>query len=364
MTSDFVNPLLAWYNTEKRALPWRMTKDPYCIWISEIMLQQTRVETVIPYYERFLGELPSIGALADCDEERLLKLWEGLGYYSRARNLKKAAVLLREKFGSCFPDSEEKIKSLPGIGSYTAGAIGSIAFELPLPAVDGNVLRVCARLDGLLENVLDIRVRRRTEERLRQLLKERRSEEKKFSCGDFNQALIELGALVCVPNGEPKCESCPVRAFCTAAEKGLTAEIPVRIKKNARRTEERTVLIVRDGEKTAVRRRPETGLLAGLYEFPNVSGFISEREALAAVKEAGLEPLRIRPLPAAKHIFTHIEWHMRGYEILTASGEEICEGGWLFAEKTELEDRMPVATAFAAYAEQIGLGLGKKRKTK
>ena len=379
MTDDFVKPLALWYNTRKRDLPWRRTREPYAIWVSEIMLQQTRVEAVIGYYERFLRELPTIRDLAAADEERLLKLWEGLGYYSRVRNMKRAAEVLTEQYGGVFPRDETAIRALPGIGSYTAGAVASIAFGLPAPAVDGNVLRVCARLTGLAENILKPSVKKRIEDELREILvscpevksgsddtdgmddKDDKGDADGIRPGDFNQALIELGALVCQPNGAPKCGDCPLRPFCRACREGSWDRIPVREKNTKRRIEKLTVLIVRDGEKTAVRRRPDAGLLAGLYEFPTVPGHVTQSEAAACVEAAGCEALRVRPLGGAKHIFSHVEWQMIGYEVLTAMGSSGGADSWIFAGSEELRTEKAIASAYAAYAERIDLHLGKKR---
>lgn len=374
MKSDFVKPLLMWYNAAGRSLPWRQTRDPYAIWVSEIMLQQTRVETVKDYYIRFMRELPDVYALAECPDERLLKLWEGLGYYSRIRNMKKAAVLVTEEMKGQFPGDPAALRKLPGIGSYTAGAIASIAFRVPAAAVDGNVLRVFARMTALRENILLPAVKRRAEEELTALLSDMRYEgtgesgglrtdgagssgnDRETDCffdpGAFTQAMIELGALVCVPGTEPKCADCPVSGCCEAFRQGIAGELPVRIKNTARRVERRTVFLVRDGDAVAVTRRPERGLLAGMYEFPNVSGCLSAEEAASYVAQMGYEALRVRPLPHARHLFSHVEWQLAGYEIQIGQPDRT-DTVWIFAEPDEIRSRYAIPSAFSAYTDRI-----------
>ncbi len=294
-----------WYAGARRPLPWRLSPTPYHVWISEIMLQQTRIEAVIPYYERFLSELPDIPALAEVDENRLLKLWEGLGYYSRARNLKKAALLICERHGGELPASAEELRKLPGVGDYTAGAIASIAFGLPEPAVDGNVLRVISRLLADGRDVLEPSVRRETAALLRG----------SYPSGEkaalVTEGLMELGETVCVPNAEARCGSCPLSPLCRARAEGEPERYPLRSAPKARRVEERTVLLLRCDGKTAIRRREEKGLLAGLWEFPSLEGFRTEDELRALYPHA----LSITPCGGARHLFTHVEWRMRGFLI-------------------------------------------------
>ncbi len=305
-------PLLDWYYEHSRELEWRKDPLPYYVWVSEIMLQQTRVEAVKPYFARFVRELPDIKALAECPEERLLKLWEGLGYYSRVRNMHKAAKIIMESYSGQLPADESALLRLPGIGSYTAGAIASIACGICAPAVDGNVLRVLSRIGGSDDCIDDPKVRKRFEGEIRTFLEQHRAE---IHPGQFNQALMELGALVCLPNGSPDCPSCPVRDMCVAAKDGLTDQIPVRKKKKSRRIEEKTVFVIRDDTRLLIRKRPESGLLAGLWEFPNVEGHLSKEEAVRSAEDLGVSVREITELPAAKHVFTHIEWHMKGYLI-------------------------------------------------
>jgi len=333
-------PLLDWYDANKRDLPWRGTKDPYRIWVSEIMLQQTRVAAVLPYYSRWMAELPTVEALAEADGERLMKLWQGLGYYSRARNLQKAAQTVVSELGGRFPDTREGLLRLPGIGEYTAGAIASIAFGRSVPAVDGNVLRLAARVADIRENILDTAVKKEFQRRMELAVPADRP-------GEFNQALMDLGATVCLPNGQPLCESCPLRDFCEARRLGIQSELPVRTKKAARRVEELTVyLMVREG-KIALRRRPDTGLLAGLWEFPHVPGALEESEAASPLADWGLSPLDWREKLTAKHIFTHVEWRMTGY-VLTARGDG---SGFLWADGDTL-DTLAVPSAFAKYLQR------------
>lgn len=337
-------PLIAWYRGNKRDLPWRTSPDAYHVWVSEIMLQQTRVEAVKPYYARFLKALPDIRALAEAEEDELLKLWEGLGYYNRVRNMQKAAQQIMVDYHGEFPTEYEEIRKLKGIGSYTAGAISSFAFGIPKPAVDGNVLRVISRITGSREDIMKQSVRRRIEEMLETVIPE-------DAASDFNQGLIELGAIVCVPNGEPKCLECPVRFRCIAHREGCEMELPVKKKSAPRRIENRTVVIFRDGETRGIRKRPDRGLLAGLYELPNLEGHLTADEVIAYSKEIGLAPIRIKPLGEAKHIFSHVEWHMIGYQIQVDELEKACRADMIFARPEEIQKRYPIPAAFEKYIQ-------------
>ena len=337
-------PLLQWYENGRRILPWREEPTPYHVWLSEIMLQQTRVEAVKPYYDRFLKELPDIASLADVEEERLLKLWEGLGYYNRARNLKRAAMQIVSEYGGRMPADYHELLKLSGIGSYTAGAIASIAFGQTVPAVDGNVLRILSRLRADDRDILDTRVKSSIEEELRGVIPADRP-------GDFNQALMELGAVVCVPNGRPKCTECPWKAFCQAKARDKIAEYPKKASKKPRCIEKKTILMIQYGHLIALRKRPEKGLLAGMYEFPSMEGHRTEEEVLAHLKESGVLPLRIRRLNESKHVFTHKEWHMTGFFVrvddLAGMGE------YVFVEPEKMKSEYPVPSAFAAYMDFI-----------
>jgi A/G-specific adenine glycosylase len=338
--SVIVTPLLDWYARHARILPWRDLPSPYRVWVSEIMLQQTRVEAVKPYFERFLRELPDIAALAAAPEQQLLKLWEGLGYYSRVRNLQKAALMIMEQYGGALPQEPAELLRLPGIGSYTAGAIASIAFGKPVPAVDGNVLRVISRVTTNRESIGDPAVKRAISEELEKVYPTGQA-------GDFTQALMELGALVCLPNGAPKCEACPLRTVCEAHLHGLEAEIPVKAAKKPRKTEERTVFLIISGGKAAIRRRPEKGLLAGLWEFPGVPGRLSPWEAEDVLNGWGISVQKTEPLPPAKHIFTHIVWEMNGYLIDTDN--EPSANGLIWVSREELTEHYSLPSAFKSF---------------
>ena len=315
---EFTVALLEWYDSHKRTLPWRGAKDAYAVLVSEIMLQQTRAAAVIPYYGRFMAELPTVFALAACDEERLLKLWEGLGYYSRARNLKKCAQVVAEQYGGRFSRDAKELKKLPGVGPYTAGAIASIAFNEPEPAVDGNVLRVMARLFEDGDNVTDQKVRDRWTEFLRTRMGQRP--------GDLNQAFMDLGSLICLPKS-PLCESCPLADCCGAKAHGTQGEYPDRGEKKQKRQEDMTVFAVRDGDSFLIRRRPETGLLSGLYELPNRPGHLSQEEIGAALTALGVRPLGAWEIVHRQHIFTHVVWHMQVVR-LTAGRTEVPGYAW------------------------------------
>ena len=334
--------LVQWYRENKRDLPWRENPEAYRVWISEIMLQQTRVEAVKGYYDRFLKTLPDVQSLAEAEEDQLLKLWEGLGYYNRVRNMQKAARQIMVDYHGVFPSDYEEIRSLTGIGSYTAGAISSFAFGKPEPAVDGNVLRVLTRILADHSDIMKQSTKTKMEKALRKVIPE-------GSPSDFNQGLIELGAIVCVPNGEPKCQECPVAHLCRAREEGRISEFPVKKKAKARRIEDKTILVFRDDEEIAIGKRDKKGLLAGLYELPNVPGHLSRKEVENYCKEIGLLPIRIKKLPAAKHIFSHVEWHMIGYDIRVDELEKTNKKEFLFIHPGEIEKTYPIPAAFEMY---------------
>ena len=331
--------LTEWYAASRRVLPWREDPTPYHVWISEIMLQQTRIEAVIPYYARFLAALPDVKALAECDENRLLKLWEGLGYYSRARNLHKAAKQILADFGGMLPRRAEELKKLPGIGDYTAGAIASIAYGEPEPAVDGNVLRVLSRLLAFDDDIMEQKTRRRVTDVLRAV----------YPSGEdaalLTEGIMELGETICIPNGEARCELCPLRALCRARDAGTVEKYPVKAAPKARRVEERTVLLLRCGERWAIRRRAGKGLLAGLWEFPNEPGSLDAEAAAARIPGV----LRCVPCGEAAHIFTHVEWHMRGYLIDCAS--ELPDYVWVTA--AEIREAYSIPTAFRYFQNRL-----------
>lgn len=338
--------LVPWYQKERRDLPWRHTTDPYRIWVSEIMLQQTRVEAVKRYYARFMEALPDVRSLAEVEEDKLLKLWEGLGYYNRVRNMQKAARQIMVDYNGTFPQTYEEIRSLTGIGNYTAGAISSFSYGLAYPAVDGNVLRVITRITADDSDIMKQSTRKKIEEKIQQVIP-------KGHASDFNQGLIELGAIVCVPNGDPKCEECPAATFCKAKVQGKIQELPVKEKAKARRIEKKTVLILRDEDKIAICKRPAKGLLAGLYELPNVEGHFTRKEITEYCKDIGLMPVHIKKLPEAKHIFSHIEWHMTGYDIRVDELEKTNNKNFLFIHPQEIQKEYPIPSAFEKYMKLI-----------
>lgn len=316
--------LLNWYDANARDLPWRGTKEPYRIWLSEIMLQQTRAEAVIRYYDRFLTRFPNVFALAQAPQDEVLKLWEGLGYYSRARNLHAAAKVVVEA-GGRFPDTVEGLQALPGIGPYAARAVASIAYGIPAPALDGNQMRVlsrCFAVERILKTPFDL-------------------EEEALSClsrtrpGDYNQALMDLGSAVCTPK-KPKCAACPLSPVCRACEEGEPERYPLRPAPVVKREEEWTILLIQAGDGMIIRRRDEQKLLGGLYEFPAVEGHLNRDEVqawLAAQGCKGIGPAK--PLPPAKHVFTHLVWRMQGWIVQVESAPE----GALLASAEGLRSR-------------------------
>ena len=332
--------LIAWYRANRRPLPWRREPTPYHVWISEIMLQQTRVEAALGYYARFLEALPDVRSLAEVEEDRLLKLWEGLGYYSRARNLKKAALQIMERYEGVLPRKAEELRALPGIGDYTAGAIASIAYGEAEPAVDGNVMRVLMRLLASSEDVMAPASRRYVTALLKAV----------YPSGEdaalLTEGIMELGETVCIPNGEAACLLCPLSGLCRAFEQGTVQAYPVRSRPRERRLERRTVLLLRCGERFALRRRPENGLLAGLWEFPNREG----RCDAAAIEALLATPLlRCEACGSARHVFSHVEWQMEGW--LIECGEELPGYTWLDRETIRREYSIP--TAFRFYQKKM-----------
>ena len=331
--------LLPWYHRNRRELPWRQDREPYHIWLSEIMLQQTRVEAVKGYYTRFLENLPTVADLASCDDDQLHKLWEGLGYYSRVRNLKKAAQVILEHHDGQFPTEHAKVLALPGIGDYTAGAICSIAFNQRTPAVDGNVLRLISRLTNDPSPIDQSATKNKVTELLAEIYPE--------DAGTFTQALMELGATICGPNRKPDCENCPCREICLGYQKGTAELLPVKSPKKEKRQEDRTVFILSCDGRYALEKRPDKGLLAGLWQFPNVAGKLSTLEALAAAESMGLGPREIYREVEKKHIFTHIQWNMRGVYLEVSKPLDAFR--WFTPEEIEKEAALP--TAFRQFWE-------------
>ena len=349
--------LTDWFERNQRDLPWRKDPTPYHVWLSEIMLQQTRVEFVKDRYVRFLEELPDIQSLAECEEEKLLKLWEGMGYYSRIRNLQKCAKVLVKEHGGVLPSDLKTLLSLPGIGPYTAGAISSIAFHQPLAAVDGNVMRVMARVLADERDIRSADLKAEYTRMIQRFLDESAAlitENNPLFVSSFTQALMELGALVCLPVGKAKCGVCPWRDSCRSFAEGRQETIPLPQKKKPRRIEKRTLLIIRDNDRFLMRKRSSEGLLAGLNEFIGTAGTLSKKQALQYVQNLGYEPLKISPLPDSRHIFTHVEWHMKAWEIRIGSSEENADQNLFWADKKELQN-IAVPSAFHAYLEYYSL---------
>lgn len=337
--------LLPWYERCKREMPWRGAKDAYAVWVSEIMLQQTRVEAVRGYFTRFLAVLPTPRALAECPEDELMKLWQGLGYYNRARNLQRAARIITEQYGGALPRSYEELAALPGIGDYTAGAVASIAYGLPVPCVDGNVLRVLSRVLADARDVSRPPMKAAYRALAQLLIPAGRA-------GDFNQSLMELGATVCLPNGAPLCGECPAAALCRACTAQTQSAFPVKPPKAVRRVEKRTVLLAVEGKRVLLLRRPEKGLLAGLWEFPSTEGWLSPAEARLFAARYGEAAAKAVLLGGAKHIFTHLEWQMRGYAVRLSGPLPVQNGVW--ATPDELEKQYALPSALAAYAAHVG----------
>lgn len=343
---ETVEYLLHWYDLNARILEWRSNPKPYYVWISEIMLQQTRVEAVKSYFDRFIKELPTIKDLATVDEDRLMKLWEGLGYYNRARNLKKAAIVVMDQYGGELPADREELKKLPGIGSYTSGAIGSIAFQLPVAAVDGNVLRVMKRIAGSFDDITKEKIKKELEEDIEAIIPKSRP-------GDYNQSLMELGATVCLPNGKPLCDKCPVMHLCKAFHNGDELKIPVKPKKKERVIEEKTVLVMECAGSYAIRKRTEKGLLHGLWELPNIEGKLSIIQMEETIKKLASHAKVVRKLTEAKHIFSHKEWHMIGYYIEVERKEDVPLPELIWVDYQSIREDYSLPSAFEAYRKEL-----------
>lgn len=357
--ADTIEYLLDWFDNNARILPWRSDPKPYYVWISEIMLQQTRVEAVKTYFDRFIIALPTLKDLAEVEEEKLLKLWEGLGYYNRVRNLQKAAKIVMNEHGGILPADYHALLKLPGIGSYTAGAVSSIAYGIMEPAVDGNVLRVMKRIAGSYDDITNAKVKKELEEDLRSIIPKERP-------GDFNQSIMELGALICIPNGKPLCDKCPVMHLCKAFQSGTEMEIPVKPAKKPRKIQQLTVFVIENIGRYLIRKRSEKGLLSGLWEFPNVEGHIPREEILPFLIEDGLNGVKVHSshgvevsyLGAGKHIFTHIEWHMVGYKV-KLDGDMVIEENSLalnrlvWATSEEIQEIYSLPSAFESFKKEI-----------
>ncbi|WP_430708794.1 A/G-specific adenine glycosylase [Paenalkalicoccus suaedae] len=330
---EYEHDLLEWYDREKRDLPWRRERDPYRIWVSEIMLQQTKVDTVIPYYERFMSQFPTVDALADADEEQVLKAWEGLGYYSRARNLHAAVKEVQSAYGGVVPNSEEEIHKLRGVGPYTAGAILSIAYNIPAPAVDGNVMRVLSRIFAIYDDIAKPATRKRFETIIREIISTSRA-------SDYNQALMELGAMICTPT-KPACLLCPVQAHCQAREQGVQELLPVKAKKKKPKsvTLQAYVLITEDG-RFIVEKRPETGLLANLWQFPTaLDGETMEK----FLENYGVDIIKSENTQRVRHVFSHIIWEMDVYRVQISGQPKLMDRQELVTLEEISEKAFPVS---------------------
>ncbi|MGF7143297.1 A/G-specific adenine glycosylase [Anaerotaenia torta] len=346
--SEIVPYLLHWFEYNARVLAWRENPRPYYVWVSEIMLQQTRVEAVKGYFDRFITALPGIEALADADEDRLLKLWEGLGYYNRVRNMKKAAVMVMEEHGGEMPAGYEKLLALPGVGEYTAGAIASIAFGIPVPAVDGNVLRVMKRIAGSFDDITRASVKKELWQDMKEIIP-------RDNPGNFNQSLMELGATVCLPNGKPLCDSCPVMHLCRAFHEGIQMQLPVKPEKKERRREERTILLLEYQDRYAIRKRLAKGLLAGLWELPGITRRMNREEVRNYLSVQGMDAEQIGSMGEAKHIFSHVEWDMTGYHVLLKELPQAYtrENAIIWADRTEINEVYSIPNAFGAYTKSV-----------
>ena len=336
-------PLLEWYRDNARTLPWRTDPTPYHVWVSEIMLQQTRVAAVLDYYARFMEELPDVAALAAVPEGRLMKLWQGLGYYSRARNLQAAARQIMEEHGGVFPTDYAQVRALKGVGDYTAGAICSIALGQPVPAVDGNVLRVVTRINGDQRDITAQATKKAIADQLQPIIP-------LHAPGKFTQAMMELGATVCLPNGTPQCQRCPARDFCVACAQDSWSRIPVKAPKRPRRVEERTVWLLFHQGRVALRQRPAKGLLAGLWEFPNELGDQSPAEWQG-------EPLCGPFAGVARHIFSHVEWHLTARRV-HLEGDKLPQG-WVWCTWQELKEVYAVPSAFDGVLDVVKEEIGR-----
>jgi A/G-specific adenine glycosylase len=332
----FNNNLLDWYDRSKRILPWRDDPMPYKVWVSEIMLQQTRVQAVIPFFNRFIGELPTIQHLAKANDDLLHKLWEGLGYYNRVKNLKKAAIIVVEKHNGILPNTYEELLSLPGIGEYTAGAVLSIAFNQRYTAVDGNVLRVFARILGIRDDIKDPPIKKRIKLEVNDIIPKKR-------IGDYNQALMEIGATVCLPYGVPKCEICPLKESCRAFKKDLQGLIPAKRKSKKVPVIDKTVVVIKYQNTYAIEQRPNTGLLAGLYQFPTFDGHLTKQEIHNLMLHENISD--IIELRKSKHIFSHKHWNMIGYLLHTEEKSD----KYQYYTKNEIEQYYAIPIAFKEY---------------
>lgn len=349
--------VVEWFKLNKRELPWRENVNPYKVWVSEIMLQQTRVEAVKPYYKKFLEEIPDIQALAEIQENKLLKLWEGLGYYNRVKNMQLAAKTIERDWEGEFPLEYKDILSLKGIGTYTAGAISAFAYHQPLAAVDGNVLRVLSRLTGDDSDITKEKVKLRYKNNIEEIIPN-------GEASNYNQGLIEIGALICIPNGKPKCEECPMEKSCITNKEKLWEEIPVKKVTKKRRIEELTFVLFRDVDKVAINKRSEKGLLGGMYEFPNFKGHLTSKELIIESKKLGMEAIKIEEIGIGKHIFSHVEWNIKAYIVKVDELENKCNKGYEFVHPEKIQSEYAIPSAFKIITDYILILIGNERLKK
>lgn len=340
---EIVEPLLKWYDANKRKLPWRDDKDPYHVWVSEIMLQQTRIEAVIQYYQRFMESLPTIESLANANLDELFKLWEGLGYYNRVKNMQKAAQIIVNKYNGCFPPSYLEILSLPGIGEYTASAIASICFDLKEATVDGNVLRLYMRIHNCYDNIDDTHVKKEVRKKLIPILPN--------DSGNFNEAMMELGEKICLPNGLPKCDICPIRSYCKAYQQNSVLDLPIRKAKKEKKEELYTVFLWIRSPYVAISKRTEAGLLHNLWQFPNISGHLSLLEVQEYLKKQNISYLHIAPGISYTHVFTHKKWKMISYIIEIQNSIHL--GNVIWVTKEELNHKYAIPSAFQPFKSHL-----------
>lgn len=340
MNKEMIEKLLYWYSLNKRDLPWRRTNNPYHIWVSEIMLQQTRVETVIPYFKRFINTLPDVESLANVDEDVLLKLWEGLGYYSRVRNMQKCVKELMEKYNGNFPKTYDELIKLPGVGFYTAGAIASIAFKENVPAIDGNALRILSRVNLDERDMSKDQVKKEYFEKL--------SKNLIHDSGDFNQSLMDLGSSICTFK-DVKCSLCPIQKLCKAYQKNKVDQLPIKYRKQSRKIEEKTIILYRYKDMVAILKRPDKGLLASLYEYPSIDKKLTEKQMIKYLEDKKISYLKLIQLEESKHLFSHIEWNMIGYEIYLNKKIK----GYLWVSIQDLFMHYSIPTAFIKYTNHL-----------
>ena len=332
--------LSTWYQENKRSLPWRSDKSLYHVWISEIMLQQTRIEAVIPYYQRFINTLSTIHALANIEEDKLLKLWEGLGYYSRAKNLKKAAQIIESEYQGIFPKNYEEILKLPGIGEYTASAIASICFNQKEVTIDGNVLRVYTRFFNDNRNIDDVKVKKEIRKHLMNLIPN--------DAGNFNQGMMELGETICLPKGLPKCQECPLNQACLAYKKNTYQTLPQKKKKITKKEEEYTILIYQYQNKYALYQRKEESLLQNLWSFPQLEGNITKKELVSYLEKNRISYSNIEEGINYTHIFTHKKWKMKSYKVVL---KDINNLPYPFYSKEEIQKHHALASAYKPFLD-------------